>query len=324
MRLINLMNIGFATSAAFSLAACLGNDDEKPAAVESDSDAGGKAGAGGASGNAGAAGSGDTGGADGGDVEKCIPGLVNDCHCADGADGVQSCKGDGTFEACKCEGGGSGGTSGTGGSAGSSGGSGGLPGCTAGEVKDCRCVDLSDGTQTCSSDGKSYGLCVCPNPGNGEPGTGTGGSGGAPSDGTVDVTFSFTPPTNAPVIKGAVLWGIPNDAGTWGQWASLCDSNSPTPSEVLLKSGSTYSCTRSFPTGITLDLNVEVNAEAGTSFPSNLGEQYACYGVGTNCDSESCFAAYGTVKVNGTKLTVPEDAVGNYGQHGCNFRIDVE
>lgn len=348
---INTMNLGIVIGIASALAACQGSDGAQPAADEATGDAGGsagKAGAGGASGNAGTAGSGDTGGSSGeagsagSGAEKCIPGLVNDCHCANGDDGVQTCKGDGTFEACKCEGG-TGGTSGTGGSAGSSGGSGGLPGCVPGESKDCRCLDLSDGTQQCASDGKSYGLCVCPDGTGGTSGSGgtpsdggsagsTGGSAGEPGDGMVDQEITFTLPSNVPSLKGVALFGVIYDPvlnqyqhidGGPGGFESWCDSNSPTPAEVLVQNGNTFTCTRALPAGKKPVVNLNVEATGGYVFPSNSANNWACYGVGMSCDSASCWAAYGTVKVNGTLLTVPADATDN-GQHGCNYTFDVK
>lgn len=332
---INTMNLGIVIGIA--LAACQGADGVQPAADEATGDAGGKAGAGGASGNAGTAGSGDTGGSSGeagsagSGAEKCIPGLVNDCHCADGSDGVQTCKGDGTFEACKCEGG-TGGTSGSGGSAGSSGGSGGLPGCIPGESKDCRCLDLSDGTQQCASDGKSYGLCVCPD---GTGGTsGSGGSAGEPGDGTVDVDFAFTPPPVVPMPTSIVLWGIPSVGSAWGDWLPLCHIGTPTgltatqlalvlASEQFVKSGSRYACTSAQQSGIKLHVNAVVMGPDGTLYPSTEDKQWACYGVGTACNSSSCWDAYGTLEVDGSKLTVPGDAENN-GLNGCNYAFDIE
>ena len=85
-------------------------------------------------------------------------------------------------------GGSSAGSSGASGSSGapSGGGSAGVGGgicgegfhsCTPNSQRDCHCLNLEHGFQTCAENGCSYGLCIC------EAEGGAGGEGGTPSDG---------------------------------------------------------------------------------------------------------------------------------------------
>lgn len=285
---------------------CLGEGDPQEASGSTGgSNTGGSSGAGSSSGSGGASASGGSGGA-------CTPGKVDECACPEGVKGTQTCKSDGSgFGSCDCA------DSGTPSD-------GGKTACEPGKDYECACPGGAKGTQTCAADGQSLGKCGC------DSGTGgSGGSGGA-SAGTKNVTFVVTLPNVASSLLGVVLSGAIIDVAT-GQWqyingspdgtlATWCDSNSPTPSEVLVQNGNTFTCTRALPDGSKLaETSIQVQGGGGTTFPSKGQEQYACWGEGFQCSSPSCWKQYGTFTANGQSITLA-NAVDNE-QFGCNFRF---
>jgi hypothetical protein len=159
------------------------------------------------------------------------------------------------------------------------------------------------GAQVCGTDGV-FGLCDCPT--------------------TKSVTFEIVLPGNIPGFTGTTLFGITKVGSQYqGKMASWCDSNTPTPSQKLVQSGNSFSCTVQLPVLATsAEFNFVVEATGGTAFPSNMSSVWACYGVGINCGDASCFAPYGTPKVNGVARAVPGDAVTNL-QGGCNFSVNL-
>lgn len=332
----------------FGLFGCY-NANEEPSAPSNPS---GDAGASADSGGGGAAGSSTDGGAgqeastdgpaDGGDAQICKPNSEQDCVPKPPAScsvGRQTCGSTGTFWGlCVCSqpdsgsGGSSGSDSGGGGSGGSSGsdsgsGGGGSASCkgncgssqpVSGSNPPCYCDSACQSYKDCCADYATF----CGSGGAGGAG-GSSGSGGSGGGVTTNVTFGFTLPADIGTLKGVALYGCapydPVKEKCEGPWTSWCDSNSPTPSEVMIQNGLAFTCSRKLPAGKFAAINLEVEATGGGVFPANGSNQWACYGVGVNCQNQSCFKDYGTFKVDGWLISVSGGYALTNWQGGCNY-----
>jgi hypothetical protein len=200
--------------------------------------------------------------------------------------------------------------------------------CPPGFSQGCTCTDGRSGAQICNSNGTGYNVCQCTGPSGG--GGTSSGSGGTPGSGGTGTTnggqdswnFEYTLPYDVPSVTNVILsviWYNTTYNTYSGKMYMACSAHSPTPSEVFVKNGLTYTCTSMIGAGYVPETDVLIEAAGASQFPN--GGQYvdACWGQGSNCYDQSCFRHFGTLKLyrNGSLVSVHD--VSN-SQSGCNIR----